>query len=168
MYINEFFSALVTVDGGYRELPSEWLQSWDFSFLWLSGSSLRLGAIWEGRGWNVIPVYSLTQFQHSFWNRTTYWIYLQAWRVIFCDAGRRPEIARMHGGICWCWMGLVLTTPPLSFSKRIACIIYNVQRHTMSRRSALLWCLLFSLCLIKPQNNIVALIRSFVFFCRGH
>ena len=61
--------------------------------------NLRLGAIWEGRGWNVIPVYSLTQFQHSLWNRTTYWIYLQAWCVIFCDAGRQPEIARIHGGL---------------------------------------------------------------------
>lgn len=87
--------------------------------------NLRLGAIWEGRGWNVIPVHSLTQFQHSFWNRAAYWIFLRAWCVIFSYAGGKPDIVHetrmVDGNVCFfsLWMWLALTTPSPSFlSKR--------------------------------------------------
>lgn len=99
---HQFFLAAVLPEGGCRELPSALLQSPGISPALEAVCHLRLGAIWEGRGWNLIPEYSLTQFQHSVWNRATYWIFLQAWRVIFCDTGAQPEIVQMNGGICCC------------------------------------------------------------------
>lgn len=116
--------------------------------------NLRLGAIWEGRGWNVIRAHSLTQFQPSFCNRAAYWIFLQAcWCVIFCEwesecgqHRQRPQHVKFIMSSSTQW-----TSGQLD-------ILAQVPSNASFLRSDS----------TEPQSNTVALIRSFVLLYSGH
>lgn len=116
--------------------------------------NLRLGAIWEGRGWNVIRAHSLTQFQPSFCNRAAYWIFLQAcWCVIFCEwesecgqHRQRPQHVKFIMSSSTQW-----TSGQLD-------ILAQVPSNASFLRSDS----------TEPQTNTVALIRSFVLLYSGH
>lgn len=124
--------------------------------------NLRLGAIWEGRGWNVIGAHSLTQFQPSFCNRAAYWIFLQAcWCVIFCGAGERAEgewesecgqhrQRPQH-------VKFIMSSSAQWTSGQLD-ILAQVPSNASFLRSDS----------TEPQSNTVALIRSFVLLYSGH
>lgn len=105
-------------------------QDFHFSGYLEAVCNLRLGAIWEGKWWNVIPAYSLTRFQHSFWNRATYWIFLQALCVIFSAAGRTARDCPLDsdGGVRCCRMQLALIAESHHSSLNAECKIYNLLR----------------------------------------
>lgn len=116
--------------------------------------NLRLGAIWEGRGWNVIRAHSLTQFHPSFCNRAAYWIFLQAcWCVIFCEwesecgqHRQQPQHVKFIMSSSTQW-----TSGQLD-------ILAQVPSNASFLRSDS----------TEPQSNTVALIRSFVLLYSGH
>lgn len=145
------------------------VQDFHFSGCLEAVCNLRLGAIWDGTWWNVIPAYSLTRFQHSFWNRTTYWIFLQALCVIFSAAGRtaRDCPRDSDGSVRCCRMRSASTAESHHSSLNAVCKIYNLQQLAVSWWSA--WYtdthLLtpFSVQDIEGQNYIVVMLSCSVF-----